>query len=138
MFAIFAFQILSCNPNIIPLQVSFQKLFDSEVKNWKKEESDFYQMIQNKSHFIITIETTEGIKFGCYIEKLIDEENKYIEDSKAFIIKDELLNYPSSVVSLALIKAYEFVAGTGKDFEKKHIDYISEKNVFCNIKTFPF
>jgi len=49
------------------------------------------------------------------------------EDSKAFILKEELLKYPSSVVSLALIKAYEFVAGTSKDFEKKHIDYISEK-----------
>ncbi len=69
--------------------------------------------------------------------KLLKDDNDFIEsvcknlivyqDTKAYIDKCELLKYPSSVISRALIKAYEYVAGTSKDFEKKHIDYICEK-----------
>ena len=63
------------------------KTFDSEINKWNKDNSDFGISILNKSHLIIVIETTEGNKFGCYIESLIKEENKYISDSNAFIFK---------------------------------------------------
>ncbi|MBO5454706.1 MAG: tRNA lysidine(34) synthetase TilS [Clostridia bacterium] len=60
-----------------------------------------------------------------YICSVAEPLVRYNEHS-ATITRDELIKYPASVISVALMKAYEYVAGTGKDFEKKHIDYIIE------------
>ena len=48
----------------------------------------------------------------------VDESGKkdgYIDSSEINAFADK---------ARVLLKAYTFVAGTGKDFEKKHIDYI--------------
>ena len=55
-------------------------------QNW----INFYKTIEYKSKFIIVIETTEGNKFGCYIDNQINEINKYISDPNAFIFKLDL------------------------------------------------
>ena len=87
---------------IINLQQEMNKtvsdvIFDSTWKEWSIKNSVFYELILNKSHFIIVIETTEGIKFGCYINEKITQKGKYFNDPKAFIFKFEngnVIKYP--------------------------------------------
>lgn len=54
------------------------------------------------------------------------EKHVYFENGNAYIKSDEFeeQDYPVQVRMLGT--AYTYVAGTGKDFEKKHIDYIIE------------
>lgn len=61
-----------------------------------------------------------------FIEKQA-EKIVFFEKDYSFIEKETFLKQPESVQATALLKAYEFVAKTSKDFEKKHIDYITEK-----------
>ena len=68
-------------------QMIHTKIFDSSMNYWNKNNSDFFRRIQNKSGLVILIETTEGIKFGCYIERKINKQNSYIEDPNAFVFK---------------------------------------------------
>ena len=69
------------------------KIFNSDVQSWSKNDSYFSRKIYNKSKIIIVIETTEGKKFGCYIDSQITERKKYISDPNAF----------PSVVSITII-----------------------------------
>ncbi len=100
------------------------------------------EFLKINNNFIDTVSKTT---------KLLKADNDFIEsfcenlviyqDEKAYIDKFELLKHPTSIISRALIRAYGFVAGTSKDFEKKHIDYICEKLNFVengNIIDLPF
>jgi hypothetical protein len=60
-------------------------IFDSEKDKWSMKNFEFWEKIKNKSHFSILIETTEGQKFGCYIESQVNDIGKNIYDSNAFI-----------------------------------------------------
>ena len=62
-------------------------IFDSETDDWSMEHSTFASKMGNRSHFLILIETTEGKRFGCYIENQVKEVGKYVEDSNATIYK---------------------------------------------------
>ena len=69
---------------------------------------------------------------------IIKEENEFLDDCAinlvcfdaekkiAYIRKKDFLTSHKAIKARALHMAYEYVAGTGKDFEKKHIDYIIE------------
>ncbi|BFU24423.1 predicted protein [Entamoeba histolytica] len=67
----------------------FNILFDSDIDNWSKDTSVFYQRIMNKEHIIIIIEDEDGNKFGGYVNSKIDEVNDYINDSKSFLFSLE-------------------------------------------------
>lgn len=84
---------------------------------------------------------------------IIREENEFLdecaekivkinsENKIAYINKEDFLNAHKAIKARALHMAYEFVAGTGKDFEKKHIDYIinnAEESAHGNIIELPF
>ena len=64
-------------------------IFDSNINNWKKDNSQLFQTIQNQSEIIILIETIDKMKFGCYVSSEINDQKRYIEDSNAFIFKFE-------------------------------------------------
>ncbi|BFU24681.1 trichohyalin, putative [Entamoeba histolytica] len=65
----------------------FNILFDSDIDNWSKDTSVFYQRIKNKEHIIIIIEDEEGNKFGGYVDSKIDKvgADDWINDSKSFV-----------------------------------------------------
>ena len=62
-------------------------IFDSNKHDWSSQNSMFSNMMKDKSHFVILMETVNGGRFGCYIENKIDEFGKYISDGNAFIFK---------------------------------------------------
>ena len=62
-------------------------IFDSNKDNWTKSNSTFVEKMKNRSRFIILIQTTNGIQFGCYIEKMIKEIGTYITDPNAVVFK---------------------------------------------------
>lgn len=86
------------------------------------------ELIEINPNFINSVSKTSSLlkQDLDYIEKMSEKLVEY-ENGYAFIEKDKLLNEPDSVKARALTKAYEFAAKTSKDFEKKHIDYITEK-----------
>ena len=51
-------------------KICLQKIFDSNKDKLSKDNSQFDQMMLNKTHVVILIETTEGKKFGCYVAKV--------------------------------------------------------------------
>ncbi|BFU22101.1 TLD, putative [Entamoeba histolytica] len=64
-------------------------LFDSDIDNWNKDTSVFYQRIWNKKHIIIIIEDEDGNKFGGYVNSKIDKVGEWINDSKSFVFSLE-------------------------------------------------
>ena len=66
-----------------------QIVFNSEIQPWKKSISYFWKEIMNKSNILILIETMDEKRFGCYIHSQLNEMNKYISDTNAFIFKIE-------------------------------------------------
>ena len=54
-----------------------KKMFDTKTNKWSKGNSDLFNCLKNQSHFIIVIETTEGMKFGCYITSKITDEGNF-------------------------------------------------------------
>ena len=60
-------------------------LFDSDINNWSCNNSSFTNKLQGKDHIVINIETDNGIQFGVYINKTIDEIEKEIEDENMFL-----------------------------------------------------
>ena len=60
-------------------------LFDSEICHWSQGDSTFTERILNKQHLVMLIETTDKIKFGCYIDSMISSINETIKDNYSFI-----------------------------------------------------
>ena len=82
--------------NEIGRKIEF-KTFDSNINDWKLHWTRFYALTKNLSHLVIVIETTEGKKFGCYINAELDAGLKYQNDSEAFIFKfnnNKIEKYP--------------------------------------------
>ena len=69
-----------------------------------------------KTSFVLTQD-------DVYLDKL-SEKFASFHDECAYIEKEKFALLEDAVKARVLLKAYTFVAGTGKDFEKKHIDYI--------------
>ncbi len=82
---------------------------------------------------------------------IISAENDFLEQCASelvkkeneitYITKKDFFNAHIAIKARALSMAYEIAAGTGKDFEKKHIDYIVEnvkENSQGNIIELPF
>ena len=61
--------------------------FDSNIHNWKEDESEFYYLILNKQNLIFLIETDDNIKFGGFISSKIDKYYPpyFVYDEKAFV-----------------------------------------------------
>ena len=64
-------------------------IFDSTKDKWSLNENTFPLKMKNKSNFLIIIETTEGKRFGCYINSLVNSLGQYIPDENAFIFNFE-------------------------------------------------
>ena len=60
-------------------------VFDSNIHNWKQNESEFDDLILNKQNLIFLIESDDNIKFGGFISSKIDEYEKWISDENAFL-----------------------------------------------------
>ena len=60
-------------------------VFDSNIHNWKKDESEFDDLILNKQNLLFLIETDDNIKFGGFISSKIDGYYNYISDENAFV-----------------------------------------------------
>ena len=63
--------------------------------------------------------TEDNLYFEALAEKYV-----YFEGESAYIKVDEFEKITTPLQVRALSKAYTYTAGTGKDFEKKHIDFI--------------
>lgn len=68
--------------------------------------------------------------------EIIKEENEFLDEcalklvkfdkETSYISKEDFLNAHKAVKARAIHFAYEYASGTGKDLEKRHIDYICE------------
>lgn len=62
-------------------------LFNSQEHHWKLKSSQLFSCLENKSHIILIIKTTDNQKFGCYITSSITEQGKPIIDQLGYIFK---------------------------------------------------
>ena len=59
-------------------------IFDSDINDWDINTSEFVKKIKNKQHLIFIIETGDEVKFGCYIDSIINNTEQHILDNKSF------------------------------------------------------
>ena len=62
-----------------------EMIFDSDKDDWGKNTSIFHERLINRKHVVIEITLDNGIKFGCYVNALIDRVDDYIVDTNAFV-----------------------------------------------------
>ena len=60
-------------------------IFDSNIDNWNKSTSVFVSKVMNKNQLLFLIETTNGIKFGQYVNTTIDKVDSWISDENSFL-----------------------------------------------------
>ena len=61
-------------------------IFNSRKEKWDKCKTLFDVKMKSQSHFLILFETTDYKRFGFYLNAFVDEIDKYIEDSNAFLL----------------------------------------------------
>ena len=61
-------------------------IFDSNIHNWKRYQSEFKYLIWCKENLLFLIETEDNIKFGGFISSKIDKYHPIpISDENAFV-----------------------------------------------------
>ena len=59
-------------------------VFDSDIHNWEKNNSNFISLIWKKRNLLFLIETTDGIKFGGFVSVKINKIDKFIYGENVF------------------------------------------------------
>ena len=61
-------------------------IFDSTIDSWSMGMSVFHEKLLHKKEFVIIVETQDDIRFGCYIQRMVEKNGMYrkIYDSHAF------------------------------------------------------
>ena len=62
-------------------------VFDSNKHKWRKNDSQFFERIENQSHLLITIETNDNELFGFYLESIVNEASNNISDYNSYVFK---------------------------------------------------